>query len=232
MNNTQESITDFYDKFVEKQDKLGVSVRHQLIYKKLKSLDIQPHSNVLEIGCGIGTASSLIIKNLKGGKFVGCDISPESIRYANNKYKSPNVQFIVDDMSNFTSDIKFYFVVFPDVLELIPVNQHSRLFENVAKVCKIDAKVLINIPEPNALNWFRKNKPEVLQILDQSLSMQDLLNNTYPHGFQVESIIPYGIHSKTNNYLSIVLVRDTEVKSFSLTGKLSQAIQNFKAKYL
>ena len=69
MNNTQESITDFYDKFVEKQDKLGVSVRHQLIYKKLKSLDIQPHSNVLEIGCGIGTASSLIIKNLKGGKF-------------------------------------------------------------------------------------------------------------------------------------------------------------------
>jgi len=134
-------------------------------------------------------------------------------------------------MSEFKSDIKFDFIVFPDVLEHIPVEQHSNLFSNVANSCKDNAKVLINIPEPNSLNCTRVNQPEVLQIIDQSLSMQDLMNNTYPHGFQVESITPYSIHTDVNNYLSIVLIRDTKINSITRKGKVSQLIQNIKAKY-
>jgi ubiquinone/menaquinone biosynthesis C-methylase UbiE len=229
---TQKNITEFYDDFVKKQDIIGVSVRHRGIFNNLKRLGLKRDSNVLEIGCGIGTVSSLIIKHLSSGQFVGCDISPESIRYANEKYKNARVNFIVNDMSNFTSDLKFDFIVFPDVLEHIPIDQHRRLFENVAKVCKPDAKVLINIPEPNTLNWFRKNKPELLQIIDQSLSIQDLLNNVYPNGFFIESLTPYSIHSNVPNYLKIVLVRNPEVKEFSIKGKFAQAIQNFKVRFL
>ena len=183
------------------------------------------------MGCGIGTVSSLIIKSIPKGKFTGCDISPHSIKFANEMYANKNVNFIVDDMSNFNSTIEYDFIVFPDVLEHIPVEQHSKLFENVSKVSSPNAKVLINIPEPNALNWTRKNRPEVLQIIDQSLSMQDLLNNTYPHGFYVESIHPYSIHTNVPNYLSIVLVRNPEVKNLIVKGKFAQLIQNLKAKY-
>lgn len=225
-------VEDFYDEFVKTQKKIGVSVRHQLIHKNLKNIGLKSDSNVLEVGCGIGTASSLIIKSIPNGTFLGCDISPNSIKLANELYQSESVEFKVDDMSSFKSDLKFDFVVFPDVLEHIPVEQHSNLFKNVAAVCNPGAKVLINIPEPNALNWTRENRPEVLQIIDQSLSMQDLLNNTYPHGFQVQSIRPYAIHTDVDNYLSIVLIRDTKVKSISLKGKFSQLIQNIKAKYL
>lgn len=225
-------VEDFYDEFVKTQTKIGVSVRHQLIHKALKQIGLKNDSNVLEVGCGIGTASSLIIKSTPKGNFLGCDISPNSIKLANELYKSNNVEFRVDDMTSFKSDHKFDFIVFPDVLEHIPVDQHANLFKNVAAVCKPDAKVLINIPEPNALNWTRENRPEVLQIIDQSLSMQDLLNNTYPHGFQVQSIRPYAIHTNVDNYLSIVLIRDTKVKSIVLKGKFSQLIQNLKAKYL
>ncbi len=228
----KEEVEEFYDEFVDKQKNIGVSVRHRLIHKKLKSLGLNPNSNVLEIGCGIGTVSSLIIKSIPSGKFVGVDISPESIETAKKLFGSSNATFLVDDMSDFTSDIKFDFIVFPDVLEHIPVEQHSRLFENVARVCKQDAIVLINIPEPNALNWTREHNPEVLQIIDQSLSMQDLLNNTYPHGFQVHSIIPYAIHTNRDNYLSIVLKRDPSVKDLRLKGKWSQLFQNLKVKYL
>lgn len=229
-NITSENVSSFYDDFVENQKKVGVSIRHRLIYKKLQSIGLQSDSNVLEIGCGIGTVSSLIIKHAKNGKFLGCDISPESIRYANEKYATENVKFVVSDMSDFNSDIQFDFIVFPDVLEHIPVEQHSKLFENCAKVCKTSTKVLINIPEPNALNWMREKRPEALQIIDQSLSMQDLLNNVYPHGFSVQSIIPYSIHTNHTNYLSIVLIRDAKVKDLRLLGKFSQLFQNIKAR--
>ena len=227
----KKEIEDFYDSFVKTQTKIGVSVRHRLIHKKLKNIGLGSNSNVLEVGCGIGTVSSLIIKSTPNGKFTGCDISPNSIKLANELYASNSVNFIVDDMSDFKSSTTFDFIVFPDVLEHIPVEQHNKLFENVAKVSNPNAKVLINIHEPNALNWTRVNRPEILQIIDQSLSMQDLLNNTYPHGFYVESIQPYSIHTNVPNYLSIVLVRNPEVKNLVVKGKFAQLIQNLKAKY-
>lgn len=228
----KEQVEEFYDEFVEKQEKIGISIRHRLIHKKLKSIGLKETSNVLEVGCGIGTVSNLIIKSIPKGKFIGCDISPESIATAKKLNAFSNANFIVTDMSDFSSDIKFDFIVFPDVLEHIPVDQHNKLFENVSKVCSVNAKVLINIPEPNSLNWIRNNKPELLQIIDQSLSMQDLLNNTYPHGFQVQSILPYAIHTNVDNYLSIVLIRNSEVNDIKLSGKFSQLIDNMKAKFL
>ena len=227
----KEQVEEFYDDFVKEQKKIGVSVRQRLIHNNLKKIGLKNNSNVLEIGCGIGTVSSLIIKSTPNGKFLGCDISPNSIKLANELYENTHAKFIVEDMSNFKSDIQFDYIVFPDVLEHIPVDQHSRLFENVAKVCTKDAKVLINIPEPNSLNWTRKNRPEALQIIDQSLSMQDLLNNTYPHGFFVESIKPYSIHTNADNYLKIVLVRNPTIENLTLKGKFSQLIQNVKVKY-
>ena len=226
------NVEEFYDDFVDNQEKIGIAIRHRLIHKKLKSIGLQSSSNVLEVGCGIGTVSHLIIKSIPNGKFVGCDISPKSIANAKRLNNFPNAEFLVDDMTEFNSDIKFDFIVFPDVLEHIPVDQHSKLFENVAKCCSPNAKVVINIPEPNALNWTRKNRPEVLQIIDQSLSMQDLMNNTYPHGFQVQSITPYAIHTDVANYLSIVFIRNQEVSNIQLKGKFSQLIQNLKAKFL
>ena len=224
-------VEEFYDTFVKNQKKIGVSVRHRIIHKNLKAIGLKPTSNVPEVGCGIGTVSKLIIASIPKGRFLGCDISPKSIDLARQLNPEKNAEFSVDDMAHFTSDIAFDFVVFPDVLEHIPVTEHSNIFEKIAAVCSPSAKILINIPEPNALNWTRKNQPEILQIIDQSLSMQDLLNNAYPHGFRVQSITPYSIHTNVNNYLSIVFIRDTTVDKIVLKGKFAQFIQNMKVKF-
>jgi cyclopropane fatty-acyl-phospholipid synthase-like methyltransferase len=224
-------VEEFYDTYVKHQKNIGVSVRHRIIHKNLKAIGLTSSSNVLEVGCGIGTVSKLIINSIPNGKFVGCDISPESIESAKQLNPQINAQFRVDDMANFTSEFKFDFIVFPDVLEHIPVEEHSKLFSNISKACTSDAKVLINIPEPNSLNWMRRNKPELLQIIDQSLSMQDLLNNTYPHGFEIQRIAPYSIHADISNYLNIVLVRNGEITDYVYKNKLSQLIQNLKVKF-
>ena len=79
---TKDSISNFYDDYTVSQQKIGVSTRHHLIYNELINLGLKKNSNVLEIGCGIGTVSSLIIPFIQSGKFVGCDISPKSIELA------------------------------------------------------------------------------------------------------------------------------------------------------
>lgn len=228
---SKEDVEKFYNTFKEHQKKLGINIRHRTIFKNLKRLGLSPGSNVLEIGCGIGTVSSLILKHVTEGKFVGVDISNESIEMARQFNKaSKNAEFIVNDMSSFSHKTTFDFIVFPDVLEHIPVEQHSAIFKTVSGVSSKDAIVLINIPEPNCLNWLRKTSPEKLQIIDQSLSMQDLLNNTYPHGFKLYSMNSYPLQYTENDYTSIVLKKNMERDHYELKSTLVRGAENFKSK--
>ena len=229
---SKKQVEDFYNQFKEHQTKLGINIRHRTIFKNLKKLGLKANSKVLEIGCGIGTVSHLILKHIATGKFIGVDISKESVEMAKKLNAEFNqAQFIVSDMSDFTSDLSFDFVVLPDVLEHIPVDQHHRLFSVLKQVTHKNSVVLINIPEPNCLNWARKRHPEKLQIIDQSLSMQDLLNNTYPNDFELFSMNPYSLQYTEPDYLSIVLKRQNEKLDYQLKSKLTLGKANLLSKF-
>ena len=227
----KEEVEEYYDDYINHQRKIGISVRHRIIAKKVKKLGVPKNASILEIGCGIGTVSKLLIRMIPEGSFVGCDISPKSIEYARKFNPENRAEFICTDMSDFDHQTKFDLVVFPDVLEHIPVEQHYKLFENVAKVCSKNAVWFINLPEPNALNYHREHNPHLLQIIDQSLSMQELLNNVYPHGFELVTIKPYSIHTKVPNYLTIIFTNNPKVNSMELRNKFALVWQNFCAKY-
>ncbi len=230
---TRQQVEEFYNSFKEHQKKLGVNIRHRTIFKNLKKAGLKSNSKVLEVGCGIGTVSSLILKYINAGKFVGVDISSESIEMArrlNGAYA--NATFVVNDMTTFSSRENFDFVVLPDVLEHIPVEQHADLFKVLASVTAFDATVLINIPEPHCLDWIRKTRPELLQIIDQSLSMQDLLNSVYPAGFKVYSISPYSLQYNEPDYVSIVLKKNMSQAAYTRKSKLALGARNIKSKLL
>jgi trans-aconitate methyltransferase len=235
MNNTdklasKEQVENFYNTYKEKQKKIGVNIRHRTILKNLKALGLKSDSKVLEVGCGIGTVSGLIIKNIPNGKFTGVDISSESIELAKKLNPATNAEFLVSDMSIFSHPVKFDFVVLPDVLEHIPVEQHANLFKVLSEVTTADAVVLINIPEPNCLNWIRKTHPELLQIIDQSLSMQDLLNNCYPAGFKLFSMNSYSLQYEQPDYTSIILKKNMEFKTYTRKSKVNLGLENLKSK--
>jgi trans-aconitate 2-methyltransferase len=229
---SREEVEKFYDTFKGHQKKLGVNIRHRIIFKNLKKLGLRPDSNVLEIGCGIGTVSSLILNLVTKGVFTGVDISRESIEMARHLNKtSKNAEFIVNDMGIFSHSVKFDYIVLPDVLEHIPVEQHYQLFQTLSKVSSPEAVVLINIPEPNILNWVRKKYPEKLQIIDQSLSMQDLLNNSYPHGFRLFSMHSYSLQYVENDYTSVVLKKDIVRENYEIKDKFSRAVNDMLSKF-
>ncbi len=226
-----EEVAKYYDNFKHHQKKLGINIRHRTIFANLKKAGLQTNSRVLEIGCGIGTVSNLICSYITGGKFTGVDISKESIEHArmfNGSFK--NAEFIVSDMSDFNRTDKYDFVVFPDVLEHIPVDAHAALFATIAKHSTENTIILINIPEPYTLDWTRRNHPDRLQIIDQSLSMRDLCNNVYPAGFYLYSITPYGLQYEHEEYLSIVLKRDWKREKVYRKSKLSLSVANLLSK--
>lgn len=229
---SRQKVEEFYNTFKEHQAKLGVNIRHRTIFKNLKKYGLKPESNVLEVGCGIGTVSSLILKYLSSGSFVGVDISEDSIQLAkqiNSGYK--NAQFMVSDMSSFDSAIKFDVVVLPDVLEHIPVEQHANLFKVLDSVTTANAMVLANFPEPNYLDWARRDHPEKLQIIDQSLSMQDLLNNCYPHHFKLAEMYSYSLQYTEPDYTCVVLKKNMARDRFQRKSKLDLGLENTKSKF-
>jgi cyclopropane fatty-acyl-phospholipid synthase-like methyltransferase len=229
---SKENVKKYYDDYVGRQRKYGITPRHRFILKRLKKFGLKSTSKVLEIGSGIGTLSVLIVNEVNKGYFLGCDISEVSINVCNAELKRSYTDFLVTDMSDFKSEIKFDFIVLPDVLEHIPVNEHALIFENVSKCVHEDSIVVINIPEPKYLNWVRNNRPDLLQIIDQSLSLQDLLNNTYSAGFYVEEILPYAIHTNVPNYLSIVFSRKKELSEMKIKGGFGKLWDNIKYRFL
>ena len=129
---TKENVKKFYNEYIPRQKKYGVTPRHQFILKRLKQYGLNSNSKVLEIGCGIGTLSSIVIKEVNNGFFLGCDISEESIKVCTTELKNAFTDFLVTDMSDFKSDVKFDYIVFPDVLEHIPVSEHANIFNKIS----------------------------------------------------------------------------------------------------
>ena len=232
MNPSSKDVAIFYDRFntVDLQ-KIGVNIRHRTILKNLIKSGLKNNANVLEIGCGIGTVTQLISKYLSHGKIVAVDISPESIETAKQLNKSlNNIEFLVSDMSNFHHRTKFDFVVLPDVLEHIPVENHKTLFKTIREHIHIDSTIFINIPNPPYLRWVHKNRPELLQIIDQPLSTQELLNNVYPNDLYLHSLNVYSLAFEEGDYQLIILKPNKELGKVTKISKSKLRAMEIKSR--
>ncbi|MEZ4800592.1 MAG: class I SAM-dependent methyltransferase [Flavobacteriales bacterium] len=204
-NINRKQISEFYDEYSTQQKKIGVNIRHRTIIKNLVKAGLDNSSNVLEIGCGIGTLTSLLVK--KCGQLLAVDISPSSIEMAKkNLGKHHNLSFLVSDMSDFPATEKFDFIVLPDVLEHIPVEQHNNLFLQISKNLKPDGRVCIHIPDPYALEWIRNNKPELLQIIDQSLYTDIIIPSIYKNNLAIDKLVRYQLQATLPDYQWIELI--------------------------
>ncbi|WP_026944872.1 class I SAM-dependent methyltransferase [Algoriphagus marincola] len=198
----EDKVVSFYDQFADKQEKTGINSRHLSILDKVMAAGLRSDHHVLEVGCGIGTVSSLLARQVPKGKVLAVDISPESISKAKKIWKSQqNLSFEVSDMSDFDKvDQQFDFFVFPDVLEHIPVDQHQALFQKIQKHAHQDSVVFVHIPAPRYLQWMIDHEPEKLQVIDQPLDSGDLIKSLNNAGFYLEKMETYSVFFEEKDY--------------------------------
>lgn len=69
-------------------------------------------SIILEVGCGTGTLTQLLAEKYPSSQILAIDISPEMIEIAGRKCEGfENINFMVADGENFTSDQKFDLII-------------------------------------------------------------------------------------------------------------------------
>ncbi len=205
------NVQAWYNEFAQKQLKTSVNLRHFVVYNQIVKSGLKRDSKVLEIGCGIGTLTGLLYSYLKNGQLLAADISNESIEIAKKRIGiSSRIQYMVTDMIDFSVPEKFDFVILPDVMEHIPVEQHLNLFHVISKHTHEKSIVFIHIPHPKAIEFLQKYFPEKLQIIDQSLSAEKLLSDAYANDFILIEYKSYPLFHYENDYALIRLGKNIE----------------------
>lgn len=224
----RDKVANYYDGFASKQQNVGVNIRHLKIYNNIKKLGLNSNSKILEIGCGIGNFTHFISSKITTGKILAVDISPRSIEIAKETYKShKNMEFMVSDMTDFDRPEKFDIVVLPDVLEHIPIEQHQNLFAKIAKHIHENSAILINIPDPRALQWITENRPDLLQVIDQPLYTNLITDSIYSNGLYIESLYSYSLFFNIPDYQSIVVKPNTPFKNVQPTSGFFTKIRRY-----
>ena len=102
-----------------------------------------PQIEILDIGCGNGTAVTLPIGE-QGYGVLGLDVHVASIEYAQRMNTLDNVKFMVCDIEEIPSDRRFDVVLLSDILE--HVTEPRKLLEGADQVLKDGGRILISIP--------------------------------------------------------------------------------------
>ena len=214
----QSPVANYYDKFSEQQLNEGANDRHIRILEWVKKFKPGKEDSILVIGCGIGIETGLLGNIVKRGKITATDISPESIEIAKQKLKHlKNLTLLAGDIIELDIAGEFDFIVLPDVLEHIPIEQHSTLFKKLKNLLKDTGIILIHIPNPYNLRWDQVHEKDTLQIIDQPIYTNALVPNVYPHGLYIHYLETYSIWKVNNDYQVIVLkpfIEDMDYRAF------------------
>jgi 2-polyprenyl-3-methyl-5-hydroxy-6-metoxy-1,4-benzoquinol methylase len=190
----QKEIKEFYNEFITKQSETGLNKRHFSILNWAIKFGLKPTMNILEIGCGIGTCTQLFANFLKGGSISATDISEKSIDLAERNLKQfSNVNLFAADSTSHNFIEKYDVIVLPDVLEHIPMELHSKLFEKLFNCLKENGFIFIHIPNPYLLSWCHENRKDLLQVIDQPLYLDKLSKDIYSNGLAIHHMETYSI---------------------------------------
>lgn len=171
-------VRKFYDNYLEK---LAVkNNRHSWV---LYSLDrfIPKDTTVLDIGCGTGITSKHLARD--GRSVIAVDLSPKLIEYAKEHNNHEGVSYMSGDICEIEFSEKFDAIVMVDVLEHILSESIPALFNVLSSVSHETTRIYLNIPSPDVIKFLQKEKPDLLQIVDNAIETEDILKRFDGVGF-------------------------------------------------
>ncbi|MGZ3919416.1 MAG: class I SAM-dependent methyltransferase [Bacteroidia bacterium] len=214
-------VIEFYNEYVDKQQDVGINERIYEMYRRLKKRGLHSGSNVLELGCGIGTLTYLLAKTVKSGQIEAVDISTQSIEFAKQRLKQNNLHLEAHDVVDYVPKLKnIDFITLFDVIEHIPMERHDELFRNLGKLVNDHTLILINIPSPAAIQYDIDNDPSALQVIDQPLPIDFIVNNIVKNGLSLMSFENHSIWAE-HDYQFFVIAKNKKYKEIKLSSKRS-----------
>lgn len=164
-----DKVADWYDKSL----KTG-SYQEELIIPNLKRIlkeIASPGDKILDLGCGQGILAADLSK--KGYRVVGIDLANSLIDIA--KQRNPEVEFMVEDATNFSKEfIEKYgqtFDVVVSILALQNIAELEKVMLEVAKALKTNGKFVFvvnhpgfRIPKNSSWGWDMENKVQYRRI--------------------------------------------------------------------
>jgi len=196
---------DFYDAYAGHQESVAFNERHRHLYECTKKLGLRASSAVLDLGCGVGVMSALLLRTVTQGNYTAVDLSPKSIEAAKKRCAaSPNAEFITADVCTFSRPgARYDFVTLFDVMEHIPGEEHDELIGNVAAFMHADSKLLINIPFAPYLRYAMQHFPERMQELEVPIASARLGALLDKHGLELLEMRTYGVWQENEYQLFI-----------------------------
>ena len=165
----------------------GLHPKHRIMnYSSFFIKNITENETVLDVGCGNGFNTFNIAKKAK--KIVGIDINANNIEFARKNYKLENINYIHDDILNYSFTEKFDVIVLSNVLEHV-----ENRIELLKRLNNIGNKLLIRVPLIDR-SWITLYKKE--------MGLDYMLDKTHYIEYTVDSFLKEIEESglKTINY--------------------------------
>ncbi len=128
-----------------------ISGRLQYCLEFMEKKDIG-HKTILDIGCGFGWFEMRLIKNgIK--KIIGTEITKKDLETARTSVKDKKVKFLVGNALKLQFPNNYFdTVVAWDVLEHIPKNTETIMFDEVARVLKKNGSFYLSTPNSSIIS--------------------------------------------------------------------------------
>jgi cyclopropane fatty-acyl-phospholipid synthase-like methyltransferase len=206
---THEAVAAYYDEDCEHclRDFVRGNLRAQRATAfALHQLQRHRARSVLEIGCGIGTASYTFCRNCEGLSAFAVDISDKRIEVARRLFRHPRLEFGVSAMDTAPVAARVDAIVMLDVYEHIPRARASAFHQVLAGMLSPDGVIILTTPSPLHQEHLRATNPGALQIVDEIIGAEQIAELARAVGGVVTSFQYQDIwHS--NDYVYSVIER-------------------------
>ena len=197
--------------------------RNQWVYETLMTLN--PRAAVLDVGCGGGFLSNFLAE--KGLAVTGLDLSKESLEVAQIFDRSKSAKYVYGDAYLLPfADQSFEAVTCMDFLE--HVSKPDVVLKEIARVLKPGGSFFFHTFNRNWLawllvikgvEWFVKNTPKDLHILEMFIKPSELIQMMTPLDLKVQSL--RGLRPQLNFSFFRMLIKKEVDDGFKFTWTTS-----------
>ena len=150
---------------------------------------------ILDLGCGTGVLTAHLRRY---GTVTGIDLSSNAVAIA--RQLVPGVEFRSGSLDAVDPSARFDLITMFDVLEHIPETERPALLAQLAGLLAPHGRVFASTPYPDYTEWRRARGAEDLQIVDESVRLEEVAGEAVAAGLTVLRYQAFDLWGGTPEY--------------------------------